>query len=143
MVQCDAAAGSLISHFVTETSPLIAVVDDEESIRRALSRLLRSVGFSVQAYPSGDAFLESVETEPPDCVILDLHMPEIDGFEVQSRLVQSGARIPIVVLTGHDSPEARDRVTRLGVSAYLRKPVHDEHLLDAIAVALASRSNPA
>lgn len=116
--------------------PLIAVVDDEESIRRALTRLLRSAGLAVESFPSGIEFFESLEERCPDCLVLDLHMPRMDGFAVQTRLAETGARIPVIVITAHDSPEAQGRAVAGRPVAWFRKPVDGQALLDAIACAL-------
>jgi FixJ family two-component response regulator len=122
---------------MTKPSPVIAVVDDEESVCRALTRLLRSAGMEATTFSSGAQFIESLKTHRPHCVVLDLHMPEMSGFDVQARLLESGVRVPVIIMTGHDSPETRDRALSMGPAAYLRKPVDGEVLLDAIAVALA------
>jgi FixJ family two-component response regulator len=127
---------------VTKTRPLIAIVDDEESIRKALTRLLRSAGLDVETYPSGVEFLESIPTRRPDCVVLDLHMPVMDGFEVLARLAKSSAPVPVVIITAHDSTETRDRALAGRPMAYLRKPVNDQTLLDAIELALTHNPPP-
>ena len=114
---------------------LIAVVDDEEAVRIALRRLLRSAEFDVETFPTGAEFLESLKSHHPDCVVLDLHMPRVNGFAVQAQLAADGPHLPIIVITGHDSAETRERVLAGDVSAYLRKPVDDQTLLDAIAIA--------
>ena len=111
---------------------LIAVVDDEESVRIALRRLLRSASFNVETFSSGLEFLDSLKEHQPDCLILDLHMPQLNGFAIQARLAVSSARVPTVVITGHDSEETRARALDGGAVAYLRKPVDDQALLDAI-----------
>ena len=123
-----------------KTRSLIAIVDDEEPIRKALSRLLRSAGMDVKTFPSGVEFLESLASQRPDCVVLDLHMPVVNGFDVQARLTESGVTVPVVIITGHDSDETRDRALSGFPVAYLRKPVNDQALLDAIELAL--RHNP-
>jgi len=123
---------------MTGSKPLIAIVDDEASIRKALSRLLRSAGMEVESYPSGDRFLAAHPTLRPDCVILDLHMPETDGFAVQQSLNTLGDRPPVIIITGHDTPETRARAMAARPVAYLCKPVNDETLLDAIALALTT-----
>jgi CheY-like chemotaxis protein len=88
---------------------LIAVVDDEECVRKALDRLLRSAGIDAETFPSGEDFLESLRTHQPDCVLLDLQMPRLTGFDVQTRLRESGARLPVIIITCQDSPAAHDR----------------------------------
>jgi FixJ family two-component response regulator len=123
---------------VTKAYPLIAVVDDEEPIRTALMRLMRSAGLTVETFGSGAEFLESLETSLPDCVVLDLHMPHMDGFNVQTHLARKCAALPVIIVTGHDFPKARERAMAGGASAFLRKPVHDRTLLDAISAATAS-----
>ena len=119
---------------MSKTRPLVAIVDDEEPIRKALTRLLRSGGLDVESFPSGSEFLESLSAHRPDCVVLDLHMPVVNGFEVQARLVEFG--VPVVIVTGHDSDETRARALAGRPAAYLRKPVNDQVLLDAIELAL-------
>ena len=115
---------------------MIAIVDDEEPVRKALRRLLRSAGMDVKSFPSGVEFLESLTTEWPDCVVLDLHMPVMNGFEVQTRLAELRVSVPVVIITGHDSDETRALALAGFPVAYLRKPVNDQLLLDAIALAL-------
>lgn len=119
--------------------PLIAIVDDEESIRRALERLLRSAAMDVQTFSSGTDFLAAVSKLAVDCVVLDLHMSGINGFDVQARLMQLGW-VPIIVMTGHDTPDSRDRALAGGAVAYLLKPVDERVLLDAITNAIGDRS---
>ena len=117
--------------------PLIAVVDDDERMCVAMSRLLRSGRLNVETFPSGAAFLESLKSHQPDCVVLDIHMPEMDGFEVQARLMEAGIHLPIVIVTGDDPAESRERALADGASAYLSKPMDGQTLLDAITTAIA------
>lgn len=112
--------------------PVVAVVDDEESIRRALERLLRSAGYAVATYATGAEFLRSLTEHRPACVVLDLNMPDLSGLDVQVLITRERFNVPVIVITGHDTPEARARVTERGAKAYLRKPVDDELLLKAI-----------
>ena len=112
------------------------MVDDEEPVRRALERLLRSAGIETETFASGGAMLEDLARREPDCVVLDLHMPGMSGFEVQERLASREHRIPVVVLTGQDTPESFDRATTCGASAYLRKPVDGGELLAAVSDAI-------
>jgi FixJ family two-component response regulator len=111
---------------------LVAVVDDEESVRRALGRLIRSAGFGVETFASGVEFMQSLQLHQPDCVVLDVRMPQVSGFEVQAALVRSGFELPVLIITGDDSPESRDRTLRQGARAYLRKPVDEAMLIAAI-----------
>ena len=112
------------------------MVDDEESVRIALRRLLRSASLSVETFSSGAEFLESLKEHQPDCIVLDWHMPQVGGSLVQARLAEAGIRLPTVVITGHDSDETRERALAGGAAAYLRKPVDDQALLDAITSAV-------
>src|SRR5215510_9955592 len=101
-------------------------------------RLMRSVGLTVETFGSGAEFLDSLERRLPDCVVLDLQMPHMDGFTVQTHLARKCAALPVIIVTGHDFPMARERAMAGGASAFLRKPVPDCALLDAIPAATAS-----
>jgi FixJ family two-component response regulator len=92
----------------------------------------------VESFPSGADFLESLTNHHPDCLVLDLHMPEVNGFEVQERLGESEIELPVVIITGHDSAETRERAMKGRPVAFLRKPVNDQVLRDAIELALAN-----
>jgi FixJ family two-component response regulator len=105
-------------------------------VRIALGRLMRSASLDVETFSSGAEFLDSLKSHRPDCVVLDLHMPHISGFAVQARLAEAGKRLPVVVITGHDSDETRERALAGGFVRYLRKPVDGQELLDAIATAI-------
>jgi FixJ family two-component response regulator len=120
--------------------PLLAVVDDDADVRVALTRLVSSAGFAVETFASGAAFLRSIEDHEPDCVVLDLHMPEMSGFDVQGALASGHAAVPVVIITGHDTSESRARAIQLGAKAYLCKPVDDETLLSAIGAAIGGLS---
>ena len=98
---------------------------------------MRSVGLSVETFASGTEFLQSLDTRLPDCVVLDLHMPQIDGFNVQASLARNYAALPVIIVTGHDLPNARERAMARGASAFLRKPVPARTLLGAISAATA------
>jgi FixJ family two-component response regulator len=121
------------------TAVLVAVVDDEEPIRKALGRLLRAAGLVAECFPSGQAFLDSIATSPPDCVILDLHMPGLGGLQVLERLRSFPTAFPTIVITGHDEPENQMRCLAGGAAAYLRKPLDDELLLQTIDHAVKNK----
>lgn len=111
----------------------IAIVDDDELIRRALSRLLKTYSFQVQTYASGREFLDSLKTGTPACLILDLHMRhEMSGLEVLSRLAGLGLRIPTIVATAQDEQGMRHRCELAGADAFLVKPFTVELLLETI-----------
>lgn len=115
---------------------VVAVVDDEESVRRALGRLIRSAGFGVEIYGSGLDFMQSLQRHHPDCVVMDLRMPMLSGFDLQTALAGTGAKVPVVVITGDDASSSRERVLRQGARAYLRKPVDESLLIEAIQSAI-------
>ena len=117
-------------------TPVVAVLDDDDSVRRAIRRLLRAAGFAVETFSSGGEFLRSLQRRRPDAVVLDLHMPGMSGFDVQARLAQMGERIPVVCITGTDGPNDRDRAIAGGAAAYLQKPPDGPALLDAVAAAV-------
>jgi FixJ family two-component response regulator len=113
--------------------PLVAVVDDEESIRKSLRRLFLAADLDAVVHASGQEFLDSLGDRQPDCLVLDLQMPGLTGLEVQRTLTGLGARFPTIIITAHDEPETRARCLAAGVAAYLCKPLHDEMLLDTIS----------
>jgi FixJ family two-component response regulator len=110
----------------------VAVVDDDPGVLRGLRRLLRAASFEVEAYSSGAEFLMAEGDAALDCVVLDLHMPETTGFDVQARLCQRGVTVPVIIITGDDSPDARTRSLSLGAKHYLCKPIDEAALLAAI-----------
>jgi FixJ family two-component response regulator len=113
-------------------NPVVAVVDDESKMRSALARLLRTHGFDTELFETGEEFLSSVRARVPDCVLLDLHMPGITGFEVLETLTSSLIAVPAVVITGYDEPGNAERVRSLGAAEYLVKPVDETVLVGAI-----------
>ena len=123
---------------MTKDAPLLAVVDDDADVRVALTRLASSAGFAVETFACGAEFLRSVEDHEPDCVVLDLHMPEMSGCDVQGALASGHPAVPVVVMTGHDTPESRARAIQMGARAYLCKPFDDDALLAAIGDAISS-----
>jgi len=125
-----------------EQRPRVAVVDDDLSVRKALERLLRAAGFDAVTFASAHEFFYSLEAQRPDCLVLDLHMPGMNGLEVQRRLGQTGVRIPVIVITGHDEPQTREQCLAAGATDYLRKPFNDDELLTAIQRAIASARHP-
>jgi FixJ family two-component response regulator len=92
---------------VSQTHRVVAIVDDEETVRVALERLLRNRGIDAEVFASGEKFLQSLDFCWPDCVILDLQIPEASGFDVVSRMAAAGVQIPIVALTGRDALQPR------------------------------------
>jgi FixJ family two-component response regulator len=112
---------------------MVAVVDDEPSVRNALLRLLRGAGFAARGFASGSEFLESWHFDRPDCLLLDLQMPDMSGTEVQKALNLAGAKFPVIIVTAHDAPCDRDESMRLGAAAYLCKPIDIFAMLQAVS----------
>ena len=113
--------------------PYIAIVDDEEPVRKALKRLLRASGLEAESYASGKDFLDASEQRRPDCVVLDLHMPGMSGLEVLRELRASRSPLPAVMITAYDEPATREQCLAAGAAAYLRKPLDERLLLNAIS----------
>lgn len=118
--------------------PYIAIVDDEESVRKALKRLLRASGLEAESYASGEDFLDAAAKRAPDCVVLDLHMPGMSGLEVLQELRAARRATPVVVITAHEGPETSAQCRAAGAASYLCKPFDDRALLNAIAAILAT-----
>ncbi len=116
-------------------SPLVAVVDDDVSVRRALARLLKSANFRVLTYASATEFLEVGLSSAPDCVILDIHLGGMSGLEVLSGLRALGSGPPVLIITAHDDPQAREAAARWGCAAFLRKPLDAKVLLEEVVTA--------
>jgi FixJ family two-component response regulator len=112
-------------------------VDDEKPVRDALRRLLRAAGMRAEAFASGPEFLDSVASLRPDCVVLDLHLPNMSGQEILRRIREREDPLAVVIITAHDTPEARSRCLAAGAAAYLSKPLDDGLLLAAITAAIA------
>ena len=121
---------------MARTQPLIAIVDDEEAVCRALRRLLVASSLDVMTFPSGEMFLDSLATNDPDCVVLDLHMPGLNGLDLLKRLANAGRRIPVIIITGRDDQGTRATCVAAGAHAYLAKPLDYAKLLQAISDAV-------
>ena len=114
----------------------IYIVDDDADVCRALSRLLRSAGYRTRTFNSAAEFLAGHDPEPPGCIILDLTMPGLDGFEVQATLAHSGSLRPIIFLTGNGSIAMTVTAMRAGAVNFLVKPVEEPRLFEAVEEAL-------
>src|SRR5512135_1282144 len=111
---------------------MVYLIDDDESVRRALQRLLRSAGLEVRAFSSAEAFLESGNLDERACIVLDIRMPGLSGFDLQEKLASMEIRIPVITVSAIDDAQSRERARRLGATAFFRKPVDGEALIDAI-----------
>jgi FixJ family two-component response regulator len=124
---------------MAQHQPLIAIVDDDASVCRALKRLLRSLGMNAETFASGQEFIDCLEAMPSfraDCVILDVQMPGMNGLEVQEWLGRSTSPIPVIFMTAHDEAGVRERAMAAGAVAFLRKPFNDELLIRTLRAAL-------
>ena len=121
------------------TKPLIAIVDDDESVCRAIKRLVRSAGMEANTFTSGQEFIDLVEGMPwlrVECVVLDVQMPKLNGLEVQARLAQKGNAIPVIFITAHDELGVREKALAAGAVAFLRKPFNDELFIKTLREAI-------
>jgi FixJ family two-component response regulator len=117
----------------------IAVIDDDESVRRSLACLLEAFSYRLRTYDSALQFIDSLRLEVPECLIVDLNMKPMTGDELQHYLARTGTRIPTIILTGHDKPEIRERCQQAGAVAFLVKPITPDQLSRAIQTALSTR----
>ena len=125
---------------MADRNKVIAVVDDETKMCVALARLLKTHGYNVAPFESGDDFLKAVQSDWPDCMLLDLHMPRTTGFYVLEAIATMRVAVPIIVITGHDEPGNTERVRRLGAADYLLKPLDESILIEAIQRACTGAS---
>ena len=122
-----------------KTKPLIAIVDDDASVCRAVRRLVRSLSMDGETFGSGQQFLDLVDAMPsfrPDCLVLDVQMPGMNGLEVQDRLATSGNAVPVIFITAHDEVGVREKALAAGAVAFLRKPFDDNLFIKTLEAAL-------
>ena len=119
-------------------SPLISIVDDDDSVRESIRSLIRSVGFRAEVFGSAEAFLNSDHLSHTDCLILDVRMPGMTGLELQRQLAMRNWQISIIFITAHDDGENRSRALEAGAVDFLCKPFSEEALLKAVHSALKS-----
>lgn len=112
--------------------PTVFVVDDDESVRTSLGRLMRAEGFTVHLFESPERFLAEVTPIPEACVLLDITLPGMNGLEVQAKLNQRGIRLPVIAVSARDDEATRREARQLGAKYFFRKPVDDRTLIDAI-----------
>lgn len=125
-----------------KTPKLICIVDDDASVRRALGRLIRSFGFEVALLESGRACLDGTAIDRAACLILDVSMPGMDGFELHRLLHSTGRSTPTVFISAHDDERYRQQARAVGTVAFLNKPCDENLLRDAIDEAVASNDGP-
>jgi FixJ family two-component response regulator len=121
---------------------LTYVIDDDASVRKAFGRLLRSANLDAETFSSAEEFLSSPKQKENACIIIDIRMPGLSGFDLQQRLSAEGIKIPVIVISASDDVETRERARELGAIAFFRKPIDDQALLDAVWWAISgSRKN--
>jgi len=116
--------------------PFVFVVDDDASVRAGLARLLRSVQLSVEVFASAQEFLATERRDVPSCLVLDVRLPGLSGFDFQVELTKADIRIPIIFITGHGDIPMTVRAMKAGAVDFLAKPFRDQDLLDAVATAI-------
>jgi FixJ family two-component response regulator len=120
-----------------EVNGLVLVVDDDPSVRKALHRLLRSAGLAVEVFASGSELLAFERPPRPTCLVLDLHLPGLDGLDLLRRIVAEAPDLPVAVLTGEADPGLKARVLRAGARTFLAKPFEESRLLKEVRRLLA------
>ena len=115
---------------------LIAIVDDEEPVRDATKRLVRSMGYHASTFASADEFLKSEQIQDTSCLITDVQMPGLSGIDLQEHLVARGYCIPIIFMTGYPSDSVRARAMKAGAVCFLNKPFREDHFIGCIERAL-------
>jgi DNA-binding NtrC family response regulator len=121
---------------VNESVSQIYVVDDDLSVREGVGRLIRSAGLKVKTFPTAQAIIASLEEELPSCLVLDVQLPDINGFELQQQLAKKGLQVPIIFLTGYGDIPLSVRAMKAGAIEFLTKPFREEELLNAIHQAI-------
>jgi FixJ family two-component response regulator len=116
----------------------IAIVDDDESVRRSLGRLVRTLHYETSQFSSAEAFLASLSASRPSCVLMDLHLPRLNGLETLERLCESGRSPPVIIMTGFDEPGTRERCLNAGAVDYMTKPIEVASLCAVIDRVLKS-----
>jgi FixJ family two-component response regulator len=118
----------------------IFIIDDDESVRRALKRLIKVAGFKAQTFGSAREFIDSGHYRSTGVLVLDVRMPGMSGLEMQKYLTDSGSDIPIIFITAHEDIQARNMALEAGAIDFLKKPIEDQTFLDAIQGAFSSYS---
>src|SRR6202521_441505 len=121
---------------MTEAPPIVFVVDDDPSVRRAIKRLIESVGLQVEVFGSAQEFLQGWRRDAPSCLVLDIRLPGISGLDFQPQLAEADIRIPIIFITSHGDVPMTVRAMKAGAVEFLTKPFRDQDLLDAVQLAL-------
>ena len=121
---------------------LVSVVEDDRFFRESMGRLMRSLGYTVEAFPSAADFLASPRLDETACLIADVHMPGMTGIELNRHLIDAGYAIPTILVTAYPNDIDQDRALKDGIICYLRKPVDEQHLSRCLRAALTSGETP-
>ena len=121
---------------MTGDQPVVIVIDDDPAVRRAIDRLLRSVGLRVELFEAAQEFLQSSRPDAPSCIVLDVRLPVQSGLNLQRELATANIHTPIIFITAHGDIPMSVRAMKAGAVEFLAKPFHDQDLLDAIELAL-------
>ena len=122
--------------------PLVSVVEDDRFFRESMGRLMRSLGYTVEAFPSAADFLASPRLADTSCLIADVHMPAMTGIELYRHLIDAGRAIPTILVTAYPNDVDRTRALNDGVICYLRKPVDEQNLVRCLQAALTTGKPP-
>jgi FixJ family two-component response regulator len=121
-------------------APVISVVDDDASARRATARLIHSLGHAVASFSSAEEFLASGRLDETACLVSDVRMPGMTGIELQSQLRHQGCRLPVIFITAFPEADAKRRALASGAVGFLNKPFHADELISCLDQALAARA---
>jgi FixJ family two-component response regulator len=113
----------------------IYIVDDDESVCRAIKTLLITFGFEVRTFNSAKSFFDAVSNDEPGCLVLDIHMPGLDGWSMQKKILDSGSKRPVIFISAEKQDSAADRALKVGAVGFLQKPFNGQSLVDLINVA--------
>jgi FixJ family two-component response regulator len=141
-LQRDAVAASNAREAVLSEQSLISIVDDDQSFRDSMRRLLKSLGYAVAVFPSAAEFLASPKLAVTACLVADVHMPAITGIELYKQLIETGHAIPTILITAYPDDSVQERMLIDGVKCYLRKPLEEAHLIGCLRAALAGGKAP-
>jgi FixJ family two-component response regulator len=117
------------------------VIDDDESVRKAFERLLRSANLEVETFASVEEFFKGEREGENTCIVVDIRMPGLTGFDLQRELTSRGIGMPVIVISASDDAQTRENARKLGAAAFFRKPIDDQALLDAILWAISGANN--
>jgi FixJ family two-component response regulator len=119
-----------------DDSPVVHIVDDDDSLRQGLASLLRSVGLNARTYGTTQEFLQTDRLEAPGCIVLDIRLPGISGLDFKEQLAGLGIRLPVILMTGHGDIPMSVRAMKAGAVDFLPKPFRDQDMIDAVSIAI-------